>query len=351
MAANNLINHYDRRALGEIAEELKTPTTFLVDTFWDDMDEFATKDVDVDIYSGKRRTAPANYRNEEGTQVNKLGFSTRTFTPLTYKPKKTITPDDIMKRAPGGQIYDNTGSLAPQIQDFIAREITDLDDMIIRSEEFQAKQSLFDGSVSYYDKDNNVVGSAISMQRNANLTYTVTTKWDASGADPLADLRNARRKINLYSGFSAMTVLLGYEAMDELMKNTSVQNAISKDWSRRGELAYDMRDNGGIWLGVVDGFDLWTYEGYIINPSSGTEELIVPSKKTLVTSLNARQTKLFGAVAIEDGDGNMSIEATARYVDMYSAGRDPVGTIIQVHSAPLMARQHPNADAILTVLT
>jgi hypothetical protein len=351
MATNNLINHYDRRGLGEIAEELKTPTTFLVDTFWNDADEFATKDVDYDIYSGKRRTAPAGYRNEEGAHVNKLGFTTRTFTPLTYKPKKTITPDDILKRAPGGVIYDNSGNLAPQIQNFVAREINDLDEMITRSEEFQAKQALFDGSITYYDKDRNSVGPAISMQRNANLSYTLTTEWDDSGTDPLADLREARRRINLYSGFMAQTVLLGYEAMDKFMNVAAVYNSLSKDWSKRGELAYDMRDNGGIWLGMVDGFDIWTYEGYIINPSSGTEELIIPSKKVLVTSLNARQTKLYGAVAIEDNDGNLIIEATARYVDMYSAGKDPAGTMIQVHSAPLMARQHPNADAILTVLT
>lgn len=350
MSVNNLIDHYDRRALGEVAEELKEPTTFLVDTFWTDSDEFVAESVDVDTYTAKRRTAPAGYRDEEGSEMDKLGFTTRTFTPLTYKPKITITPGDIMKRAPGGQLYDNTGALAPQIQKFVAKQIVELDDSIVRSEEWQAREALFNGFVRYYDKNNKVV-KEISMRRNENLAYTVTTKWNESGANPLADLRAARRKISQYSGFTAMTVLLGYEAMDKLLQDASVRNEISKDWSKRGELQYDMRDSGGIWLGIADMFDLWAYEGFIINPSNDTEELIVPSKKVLVTSLNARQTKLYGAVATGDTEGNINIEATARYVDMYSAGRDPVGTKVQVHSAPLMARQHPNADAVLTVLT
>jgi len=349
MPANSLINHYDKRALKGFAEELLVPNTFLVKTFFRDMEEFASEAVDLDLYKGKRRVGAYVKRRAEGQLVDKIGYSTKTFNPPYLKPKTPITPGDIQKRQAGQFLYDNSSNLSSAVEDFVARQINDLDNIITRNEELQAMQALFNGIVTALDVDGNTLAT-IDYGRDAALSYTVSTLWDAGTEDPLKDCRAARRLVQQKSGFTPRLVLMGSDAADAFLASSEVQGQLSKDWSARGNLAYDMREDGGIWLGHADGFDFWSYDEYIIDPADSTEKLLVPSKKVLIASPNARATRTYGSIEVADFEGNLTIEAAARYVDMYGE-KDPASTIVQVHSAPLMVTNHPDAYATLTVLT
>lgn len=349
MATNNLINHYNKRALKGIAEELKAPTTFLLKTFFNNIEEFASDTVDLDIYKGKRRTAAYVRRAEQGQLIDKLGFSTRTFKPPYLKPKTPITPEDIQKRMPGDAIYDNSKSLAPALQNFVNRQIIDQNDMITRNEELQAKQALFDGKVTALDEKGEILAE-IDMQRDSDLIYQVGTLWNAGSPLMIKDLTVARRLSQKLSGFNPRLVIMGRDAIDVFMSDDTVRKTLSTDWAKRGQLVWDFREDGAIWHGMVDGFDIWSYEEYIINPATGDEEELIPPKKVLIGSPGARATRTYGMVAIGNTDGTFTTEATARAVDIYGE-KDPASTIVQTHSAPLMVTNHPDAYAVLTVLT
>lgn len=341
------ISIYDKRALMQMSEELKQPTRFLTTTFFNAAEEFASATVDLDIYKGKRRTAAYVKRVQEGNHVEKIGYETKTFAPPVLKPKKVITASDLQKRMPGQFIYDNASSLTPAVEQYIAREIAELNGMIERNEEWQAKQALFDGAITFYDENQNLI-LTIDFGRDSALVQTITTKWDNTAADPLRDLREYRRLIQQKSGFAGRRVLMGADAADEFLANEAVQKTLSKDWSTRGNIAYDMRDQGGIWLGYADGFDFWAYEDFIIDPSTGSETAIVPAKKVLISS-DAPATRVYGSVEVGTDTG-MIIEANARYIDIYGQ-KDPAGVVLQIHSTPLLVPNHIDSYAVLTVLT
>jgi hypothetical protein len=113
-------------------------------------------------------------------------------------------------------------------------------------------------------------------------------------------------------------------------------------------MTYDFRDDGAIWLGFVDGMDIWMLEDFVVNPATGVEGYLIPAKKVLIAGA-APATRVYGSVEIGSETG-ITVEATARYVDVYGA-KDPAGVTIQIHSAPLLVTNHPDAYSAITVLT
>ncbi len=349
MAHDNLISHFDLRARQGLAEELLPPTTFLIQTYFNDVEEFASDNVDLDIVKGKRRTAAYVRRAEKGSLVDAIGFETRTIKPPYLKPKIIITGSDLQKRAPNGVIYDDSNTLNPAVQKYVAMQTNDLDSMITRNEELQAMQALFDAKVVARDIDGAVLRE-IDYDRDAALAFAASPLWTPSAGTILADCRKARRLISQKSGFRADTVLMGQEAADAFLANTDVQQALSKDWSGRGEIQFEMRDNGGIWMGAADGFDFWTYEEFIIDPADDVEKLLIPPKEVLVSQPRARATRVYGVTeTVDNATGMLNLVATPRFIDMYGE-KDPAGTAVQVHSAPLLVTNHVNAYAVITAV-
>ena len=350
MALNNLINHYDKRAMMKASEELMEPTTFLSKTFFKATETFAVAEVDLDIFKGKRQTAAYVQSHQEGQNVNARGWKTKTFTPPETRPKFTILPKDLQKRMPQGTIYDNTGNLNSSIQEFVGRNIARLDGLITRGEEWQCQQALFDGIVKAYDPKGQLIATIDYGRDLTALNVTVSTKWDNAASDPLTDLKIQQRIVAKLSGFTPRLVLMGNLAADEYVKNTEVQATLNKDWSSRGQLAFDMREDGAIWHGTADGFDFWSYPEWIIDPADSTEKPIVPEKKVLLAS-DAEATRIYGGIATADiVTGALTIDAAVRMTDMW-AQKDPASAILQVKSNPLMVTNHPDAYSVLTVLT
>lgn len=343
MASTKLIDYFDRRTLFEIAEELKPPKTFLTSTFFPQVQEFATESVDVDLYKGRRRSVAYVRRGSEGQLVDKVGFETTSFTPPYLKPKTVITPADLRKRVPGESIFVS-GQLAPSAEAFVAKQIDMIDnDIIVRNIETQAMQALFDGVVVARDENKNVLAS-IDFGRDISLTYTEGTVWSATTAKITKTARVASRLIQKLSGYSVNVALMGSDAAEEFLSNDLLQKSLSKDWASRGGLSYDLRDNGGVWLGYADGVDYWAYEEYYIDPADDVEKLLIPAKKVLYTSMNAPASQLYGALELKDQPmGARGVKAWEVY--------DPEATVVQVHSAPLLVPHHVNAYAVVTVLT
>ena len=174
---------------------------------------------------------------------------------------------------------------------------------------------------------------------------TGTDKWDDASSDILKTIRKRRQSVKKISGFTIRMALLGADAADFFLNNTAIQKQLDTRVADRGQLKFDLQEDGAIFLGKLDGIDFWLYEEFIIDPSDDTEKFIIPPKKCLLAAPQAPATRTYGSVEA-DVDGQMVIAATARLVNIYtSPAKDPVGTVIQVHSSPLMITHHPNAYA------
>lgn len=352
MAALDLISHFDIRARLGLAEELKKPESFFVKNFFNRVKTFVSKKVDLDIMKRTRRMSAFVREDQEGNYLRAEGYSTKTVEAPYLKPKMLVTASDVQKRLPSMEIYDDGADLAATIADLVAEYVDVLDsEVIVRNEEWMARQALIDGKIIAVNEDKVEIAS-VDFKRTASLqaALTGTDKWSDASSDKLQTLRDRRRLVSKESGFSPRLALLGTKAADLFLADEKIQKILSQDWSKRGNLDFDMRDDNAVWLGTADGFDFWMFEEFIINPVSGDEELIMPEEKVLLGSTSAPATRVYGGISANDDNG-LIVRATERFVDMYpSEKRDVGGTVVQVHSAPLMVTNHPDAYAAFDVI-
>jgi hypothetical protein len=345
MAAS--ISLFNTRTMLQALEELRTPNTFLLRKFFTTQRECPTKSVDIDIYKGKRRVAAYVNRRAQGQSIDRIGYSTHTYDPPYLKPKMVTTVDDLLTRLPGENVYS---PMSPEQRANVqlGKDLAELDSIITRSEELQAKQALFDGKIEVHDVDGNDVVDDIDFQRSAthtiDLTATGEVSWDESGAQPLKDLRTWRR-LNLQdSGLSSDIVIMGSDAVDTFLGNAEVQEKLDNYRMELGQLVMEAQELGVTYIGRIEGLDIYSYDEWYIDPSTGTEGALVPANKVLVGSTKARCERVYGAI----DDASNGVFAVARYPKTW-VENDPSVRFLQLHSAPLLVPVQVDAFTVATV--
>ena len=344
-----MISIFDLRTMLAALEELRTPNTFLLRKFFTAQRECPTKAVDIDIVKGKRRVAAYVNRRSQGQTVDRLGYRTDTYEPPYLKPKMITTVEDLFKRQPGEVVY--SGNMSPQQRASIqlGKDLAELDSIITRSEELQAKQALFDGKVEVHDIEGHDIVDDIDFQRSGShtidLTATGEVSWDESGALPLEDIRTWRR-LNLQdSGVSSDICIMGSDAVDEFLQNEDVRKKLDNNRMNFGQIIMEAQELGVTFVGHIEGVDYYAYDEWYIDPSTGVEGAMVPAKKILLGSTRARCERVYGA--IDDVDNG--VFAVARYPKTWTEN-DPSSRILQLHSAPLCVPVQVDAFVVATVL-
>ena len=341
-------NIFERRFMLEALEELREPSTFFVKKFFSNQVEFDTAHVDIDIYKGKRRVAAYVNPRGQGQVVDRVGFTTYTYNPPYLKPKMVTTAEDLLKRVPGEVLYSNNMGPEQRAAIQLGKDMAELDGMITRAEELQAKQALFDASVEVHDVDGNDVVADISSPRSSShtvdLTETGETTWDETGVDILANLR-AWRRLNIKdSGIASDIVVMGSDAADEFLANSDVQAVMDNRRMEMGHLVEEAQELGVTYLGNILGMDIYQVDEYYIPLGSTTETALVPSKKVLVGSTRARCDRLYGAIREVEG-----LMAMARFPKTWLE-EDPSVRWLMIQSAPLLVPTQVDAFTVATVL-
>jgi hypothetical protein len=342
----NLIDKDDIRAVAQAVEELKEPKEFILKVPFPNIEEFTSTTIDYDLYANDQKVLSYVRRAQEGQWVDKQPLQTNSVTPPYLKPKTVIRPEDILKRMPGEILHSGSENRSRIVQEFIAKELAELDRKIRRTEVLQARQALLEGKVTAKDADGNTLYE-VDYDRHTSLdTAAVSTLWSASGADPLNDVDALSQLIQKHCGSPATDVILGQGASQWFRNLTIVQQALSRDWSDRGRIGNAEGPDGAKWVGMADGIDYWRLDDYYYDTTTGTLKPIIPSNTIIVFSRLAPGSRYYGGISNMSGVGTPA----ARYMTDW-VQEDPSGHVIQLHSAPLVVPNHKNFAAVRTVLS
>ena len=98
-------------------------------------------------------------------------------------------------------------------------------------------------------------------------------------------------------------------------------------------------------VGFAEGMDIFAYDEWFYDPITDTEIPLVPEKKILIGSTNARAERLYGAIHhVKAGWAAM-----ARFPWTWEDD-DPGDRYVQLHSAPLISPHQVDAFYVATVL-
>ena len=183
---------YTPRTLGKLITRMPPVHTFFRDTLFKNRRTFPTKSVDVDFKKGSRALAPFVHPKVGGKVVPNSGYQTKTYTPVLLAPDKITTVDDLLNRSAGENPYSGR-TPAERAVEKLADDLRELNEMIVRREEWMAATAIFTGQIP-------IIGEGLNEVIDFDFTNKETIvsaekKWDADTSDPLDDLERWREAV------------------------------------------------------------------------------------------------------------------------------------------------------------
>lgn len=338
------ISIYATRAMAAAMRQDKPAGRFLMDTLFGKVDPKIGKTVDIDIIKGKRRIAPFQSPRVEGKLVEKLGFSTNSYTPAYIKIKDVLEPSDVIdNRSAGESVYSLQTQLERE-QMILATTLNDFENMISRREEWMCAQQLVNG---YVDVVGDGVNYRIDLQMDADhkITLTGTNIWTDTLSDPDSDIETAVRLISKDAGISANIMVGNTTTMGKYIKHAKVKDNLNTRRIDLGLIKPEDMGEGVSYYGYsnVDGkqIELYGYDEWYVD-DNGIEQPMFADGQVVITSTRADFRRHYGAIY----DKKSGYAALPRFPKTWDE-EDPSVTFLMVQSAPLPAAHQ--IDAIVSM--
>lgn len=338
---------FSTQVLSKVVERLRTPPSFLLDTFFPNVQTSDKEEILFDVTDSKPCISPFVSPLLPGKVVDSGGYRTKSFKPAYVKDKRRFDANIPYKRVAGETIG---GSLSPsqRYERALATTLTDQLDNLTRREEVMAAEILRTGKVVV--SGDGYPAQTVDFGRDSELTKALSgsATWESSSVNPLDNLEDWAIAIQDKSGVVAKTVVMDPKAWKVFRSNATVQkyldirrgtgNSLNIDPSVRSD------DTKARYVGAIGDFDIYVYNDTYINDNGETAKLL-PDKTVLLGSRDGLEgTRCYGA--IHDEKANWT---ATRYFTKSWLEEDPSVRWLLLQSAPLVVPYRPNASMCVTI--
>lgn len=339
--------------LTAVVAELNQPKSFLLDTFFPQVQLGTTEEIYFDVDKQKPRITPFVAPVRAGRVVTNEGNTTRTFKPAYAKDKRVFDPNDPVKiRAIGEPVGGSTMSPMQRRELALNRALNNQLDMLTRREEVMASEALRLGQVTV--KGDGYPTTVVSFGRTAGLTVTLAgnDRWSIVdvASNPLEDLETWQQLLQDTNGSVAT---------DVVMEPSAFQNFRTRLIARgEAQLLYDWLRSGGSnmqfgpsataekarLVGNTGNLRIWVYQDAYID-DDGNAQKMMPTGSVIMGSAQVEGVRAYGVIRDEEAN----YEAM-RYFTKSWLEKDPAVRFLMLQSAPLVVPYRPDASLCATVL-
>jgi hypothetical protein len=326
-----------------VVNSLVKPSQFLLNRYFGTIQTEQSEEIHFDVMDKTRRLAPFVSPVVAGQIVNSKGFTTNTFKPAYIKDKRVFDTNRPLKRSAGEQVG---GSLDPmnRMRMILANEVIDQVEMIQRRLEVMAAEALRTGALTIVG--DNYPTQNVAFGRDSGLTVTLTgaAKWGQTGVKPLDALQDWAQTMLQKSGAMPTDVIMSVDVWKIFRTDADVKAQLAL-FNRSTTLVQNAQvEEGGVFMGQIDGFNIYVYSGWYINDSN-VETAILPAGTVLMTGSQLQGIQAFGAIR----DEAAGFQALPYYPKSWVED-DPSARILLMQSAPLIVPTRVNASFAATVL-
>ena len=343
---------YTPRTLGQVVRRMPPVKTFFRSTFFKNVRTFPTKSVEVDFKKGNRALAPFVHPRIGGRTVANTGYETRSYTPVLVAPNKITTVDDLLERTAGENPYSGK-TPAERAVEKIADDFRELDERIIRREEWMAATAIFTGQIP-------IIGEGLNEVIDFNFTNTETIvtaskKWDGADADPLSDLERWREEVQKNGFVNCDICVMARDVAQAFSRNEKVKELLDIRGYELATIKPRELPGGVTYIGSIHklGLDIYQYNEWYLDdwtdPQTPTEKPLVPDKKLALLSTEAQYSMYYGAVTILNDDGSFVTTEGAKVPQTWVEHR-PDRRFFQLNSKPLTVPHEVNSWYVAQVL-
>jgi hypothetical protein len=331
--------------LTAVLQSLLGNPQFLLDRFFGITQAEASEQIHFDVIQGKRRVAPFVSPLVEGQVVASQGFVTNTFTPAYIKDKRVFDMNRPLKRSPGEQI-GGTMSPSDRLRALIAFDMQDQLNMLRRRLEVMCGEVLSTGkSTITGDKYPTQV---VDFQRSATHTFVAAPLWSAATPPILNNLQDWAQIVLEDTGVFPNDVIMTVDVWKIFRADagvTSVLNIFRRLSDTPSVMPMAQVTEGGVLMGNLEGFNIWVYSGWYVDPADGVEKPIIPAGSVIMCSPTLEGVQAYGAIRDEE----IGLQPVPYYVKSWIQ-YDPSVRYVMLQSAPIMVPFRPNASLAAKVL-
>lgn len=339
------LNFFDTYALLAIAEEIVPQQTFFKDRYFitEESDIFACDKVLTEYRNGDRKMAAFVSARAGDIPMDRRGYEIHEYQPAFIAPSRLLTEDELRKRGFGEALYANStpAQRAARLQ---LQDLTDMDRRIVRREEWMCAQTMINNACTMQTYvDDKTEGETLYVKffdDASDHTYTVATKWNATGGDFFGDVKAMCRKLSS-RGLPAADLVLGSDAADAVLEMEKVQKLLDRNSGIIiGTIEQELSQyDGVVYMGTLNfgGFKLNLIsvdETYV--DASNTTQKYFPATSAMVTAPRCGHMMYGQITQIDYGSTDFTSHANIR-VPKFSINQDKDLRKLRLASRPLAA--------------
>ena len=328
-----------------VVQNLFVAPQFLTNRYFSTTQTSLTEEIHFDTLLGKRRISPYVSPLVEGQIVASMGYKTGTFRPAYIKDKRVFDMNRPLKRWAGEQI-GGTSNPADRLRALIAYDLQDQLEMLNRRLEVQAAEVLATGKATITGEKYPTV--VVDFGRDPSLIVSPAKLWSDPTSFPGNDLQAWQTDVLQLEGVQLQDAIMSVAAWIAFKSNPNIKADLNLYRTLGTEPTIapgTVMNEGGTFMGSYNGFNLWVYSGWYVDPLDGVEKPIFPINTCVLTSPQLMGIRAYGAIR----DEAAGLQALPYFVKSW-VEMDPSVRYIMMQSAPLMVPYRPNASLVAQVV-
>lgn len=327
------MNYYEPKYLRGVIQKVLPLRQFFHTRFFPENVLFATETVSIEYARGTRKLAAYTSPRFGGVMDTREGYEVRTYHTPYLLPMRVITNDTLAQKVLGEQPYNSGMTPEDRAAQIAADDIMELQDRIMRREEYMCARCIQDGALE-------VKGPGVNDVVDYGFTGIEVTqsgdKWTA-GYDLIGKLSGTAQAMRK-NGTNPDMLILGSAAANAFLSNSKVSKIMDMRQVDMGAINPRDLEDGVMYIGrlAVPGFvgDIYSYDEYYTDDDGTEKPLVDPSTAVLISS-RARNSMLYGAVTYIDVKTGEYVTEMNQYVPYTNYSVNPPVKEIYLASRPL----------------
>ena len=282
-------------------------------------------------------------RRSEGHLVDDVSLQAQSVEPPYLKPKMITSISGRATRMENENPFASGENPQARKARDIGEKAALLERQVQRTIELQCSDLLHKGEVKVRNLDNKTLREVnYNMPASHRVTLAAADRWNAATSNPRTTARNAHLKVSKGSGLTIDTCIMGSDASEAFIKNEEIKDLLKNTQQKLTDIQEEFVNMGVIYEGRIGSVDYFTY---VANFKIGSTSYNVMDAKTAIYASSKSGAHVMYALPEHE-----QAVPTDRFPVTYEI-EDPSGTIIQLHSAPLVNPNYIDGFYTAKVLT